>query len=147
MVASWKSAGQPRAVTHSRFNKRGWGNIIGGILQVAGEPDFLLNASEAAEQLDETKRDFAELIAVLADHCQGIWTAKELVALCDSHTLLKQDLGDGNERSRATKMGTLAGRFIGEQFQLDDGRLVVFSTREVRKGNAYQVSIAESAEP
>ena len=47
MVERWKTAGMPLAKTHSRFNKLGWGNIIGGILMAAGEPDFLLNADEA----------------------------------------------------------------------------------------------------
>src|SRR5690606_38871940 len=75
MVERWKAAGKPMAKTHSRFNKRGWGDIVGGILEFCGEPDFLANAEETAAQLDETRRDFTELVAVLADHPQGLWTA------------------------------------------------------------------------
>ena len=85
MVERWKAAGMPQANVHSRFNKRGWGTIVGGILEACGEPDFLANAEEAATSLDETRREFAELIGVLADHPQGTWTASELVDLCNRH--------------------------------------------------------------
>jgi hypothetical protein len=88
MVERWKANGMPRAKAHSRFNKRGWGNIVGGILDVAGEPDFLANAGEAAMLLDETRREFAELVGVLVEHPQGTWTASELAELCSRHGLL-----------------------------------------------------------
>src|SRR5690606_38511709 len=32
MIERWRASGMPMAETHSRFNKRGWGNIVGGIL-------------------------------------------------------------------------------------------------------------------
>ncbi len=41
MVERWKNAGMPLATTQTRFNKKSWGNIIGGILEANGEPDFL----------------------------------------------------------------------------------------------------------
>jgi hypothetical protein len=88
MVERWRAAGMPRANVNTRFNKRGWGNIIGGILQSNGEPDFLANAEEAAAQLDETRREFTELVAVLLDHQQGIWTATGLAELCGREGLL-----------------------------------------------------------
>jgi hypothetical protein len=121
MVERWKASGMPMAKVHSRFNKRGWGNIVGGILQACGEPDFLANAQEAAAQLDETRREFAELVVMLAGHPQGTWNASELVELCGRHGLLVADLGEGSPRSLATKMGTLAGRFVGERFPLTEG--------------------------
>ena len=62
MVERWKAVGTPKATVHSRFNKRGWGTIVGGILDACGEPDFLANAEEAAASLDETRREFAGLI-------------------------------------------------------------------------------------
>jgi len=145
MVERWKAAGMPMANVHSRFNKRGWGNIVGGILEVAGEPDFLANAEEAAATLDETRREFAELVAVLADHPQGIWTASELVELCEKHRLLAADLGEGSPKSLQTKMGTLAGRFVTERFPLGDGRQVVFRRSDGRKGKVYQVFVEDES--
>jgi len=139
MAERWKAAGMPRASTANRFNKRGWGNIVGGILKVNGEPDFLANAEEAATQLDETRREFTELVGVLVEHPQGTWTASELAALCSRHGLLATDLGEGSARSLATKMGTLAGRFVTERFPLTDGRQAVFHRTPDRKGNIYRV--------
>ena len=135
------------AKVHSRFNKRGWGNIVGGILETCGEPDFLANAEEAASQLDETRREFTELVGVLVDHPQGTWTAAELVELCAKQGLLKADLGEGSPRSLATKMGTIAGRFVDERFALPDGCEATFHRSTDRKGNIYRVAVPESAEP
>jgi len=143
MVERWKAAGMPMAKVRSRFNKRGWGNIVGGILATAGEPDFLANAEEAAAQLDETRREFTELVGVLADHPQGVWTASELVELCGKHGLMTVDLGEGSPRSLATKMGTLAGRFINELFPLTDGREIKFHRSDSRKGKVYQVFVKD----
>ena len=143
MVERWKSQGAPMAKAHSRFNKRGWGNIVGGILEACGEPDFLANAEEAAAQLDETRREFSELVSVLVDHPQGIWTASELVELCGKHGLMTADLGEGSPRSLSTKMGTLAGRFIEERFPLPDGRAATFHRSESRKGKVYQVFVSD----
>ena len=148
MVECWKAAGMPMANTHSRFNKHGWGSIVGGILNACGEPDFLANAEEAATELDETRREFAELVGVLVEHPQGIWTATELAGLCHRHGLLTADLGEGSPHSLATKMGTLAGRFVNERFPLTDGRTAVFHRTAERKGNIFRVFVdEESAEP
>lgn len=145
MVEKWKAAGSPMSKANSRFNKRGWAAIVGGILEANGEPDFLLNAAEAATQLDDTRREFAELVAILADHPRGIWTATELVELCGKHGLLTAGLGEGSERSLATKMGTLSGRFVTESFPLEDGRSANFRRVETRKGFAYQVFVKEES--
>jgi hypothetical protein len=148
MVERWRAAGMPMACVHSRFNKRGWGNIIGGILEVCGEPDFLANADDGATDLNDTRREFAELVAVLADHPQRNWTATELVALCDRHSLLSDDLGHGSPRSRATRMGAITSRFVGERFTIPGGREVVFHRSDGRKGNVYQVFVEDgNAEP
>ena len=40
LVERWKTGGMPPANVQTRFNKRGWGNIVGGILESHGEPDF-----------------------------------------------------------------------------------------------------------
>lgn len=143
MVERWKAQGMPLAKAHSRFNKRGWGNIVGGILQACGEPDFLSNADEAAATLDETRREFAELVAALAEHPQGIWTSAELVELCEREELLVADLGDGSARSRATKMGALTGRFQNESFPLPDGGQAVFKRTDSRRGHRYQVFVQD----
>lgn len=143
MVERWKDAGQPLANVDSRFNKRGWGNIIGGILATAGEPDFLTNAEEAATQLDDTRREFADLISIVADHPQGIWTAAELTELCAKHEVLQLERGEGSSRSQATRIGVIAGRYVAERFALAGGRTAIFRRSEDRNGKLYRVEIVE----
>lgn len=143
MVERWRLSGMPHASTHSRFNKRGWGNVIGGILDACGEPDFLANADEAASLLDDTRREFDELVAILVDHPQGTWTAAELASLCEGRGILKHEMGEGTERSKATKVGGIAGRYVAERFDIPDGRTVVFHKEGGRKGSVYRVGIAE----
>lgn len=142
MVERWKATGMPKASVDSRFNKRGWGSIIGGILDVCGEPDFMANADQAAAHLDATRVEFGELVELLADHPQGSWSAGELVDVCEKHSLLRVELGDGSARSKSTKMGTLAGRYLAERFTLAEG-VAVFCKRPARKGVAYHVYLEE----
>ncbi|MEQ9588027.1 MAG: hypothetical protein RJS97_08745 [Parvibaculaceae bacterium] len=141
MVDRWIKTGQPTADTHSRFNKRGWGNILGGILQACGEPDFLANADEAAEQFDETLRDFHELVVHMVENPRGHWTAADLTKVCTSCELLGPDLGTGSERSRATRFGKLAGRFIHVSFEMPDGVNVEFVRDPTSRATKYHVTI------
>ena len=142
MVERWKAAGMPLSNAASRFNKRGWAKIIGGILEANNEPDFLSNAESAATELDETRREFAELVAAMAEHEQGTWTGGELVSLATRHGLLRSELGESTARSQATRMGVLAGRFIAERFESGDCTLVFHRSVE-RKGNVYRVEVID----
>jgi hypothetical protein len=143
MVERWKGAEMPLAKVHSRFNKRGWGAMVGGILSACGLPDFLANAEEAATQLDDTRREFAELVALLAENPRGLWTAADLVTHCTQHGLLHAQLGEGSARSKATRLGVIAGRYVAERFDLDDGRTATFNRSDERKGKVYRVGIEE----
>lgn len=143
MVERWKAGGSPLANVCSRFNKRGWGEIVGGILEFNGEPDFLANAEHSAAQLDETRREFEDLVSRMVDEARGNWTATELVDYCARNGLLAAELGEGSERSKATRMGTIAGRFIDETFELSDGSEIRFIRSKERKGNLYRVTILE----
>jgi hypothetical protein len=143
VVEHWKAAGMRPAPINSRFNKKGWGTIVGGILAEAGEPDFLGNAEEAATQLDAARREFTELVALLADHPQGIWSAGELTELAGNHGLLLQELGEGSPRSKSTLMGLLAGRYVDESFKLPDGRTATFKRSDGRKGVLYELDVAD----
>jgi len=145
MVERWKAGGCPKANAHSRFNKRDWGRIVGGILDHAGEPDFLANAEEASAELDETRREFGDLVTVMADRAQGFWTAGELGQLARGHGLLSADFGEASGKALATRMGLLAARYIGERFHVTDERIATFQRSVDRKGNIYLVRIEESA--
>ncbi len=139
MVEKWKASGMPLANVQTRFNKKGWGSIIGGILHANGEPDFMTNAEDAASEMDETRRQFEELISLLADHPQGIWTASELTDLANRNFLLQAELGDGTPRSQTTRMGKLAGRFVNERFKLSEDTFARFKRSYDGQYTKYEV--------
>lgn len=141
LVERWKASGMPLVRLPNRFNKKGWANTVGGILQLAGEPDFLVNAEDVASEIDPVRRDFHELVELLADDPQGIWSAGELVEQAAKHGLLKDAVGDGSPRSKETKMGNIATRFDAEPFQVKDRRTATFHKRDGRKGSEFSVSI------
>lgn len=129
----------PLAKIQTRFNKKGWGNIIGGILEANGEPDFMTNAEDAASEMDETRRQFEDLIALLADHPQGIWTASELTDFANRNFVLQAELGDGTPRSQTTRMGKLVGRFVDERFKLSEDTYAKFKRSYDGQYTKYQV--------
>jgi len=145
MVERWKGSGMPLANVQTRFNKKDWGSIIGGILHANGEPDFMNNAEDAASEMDETRRQFEELIALLAEHPQGLWTASELTDLANRNFLLQPELGDGTTRSQTTRMGKLCGRFVNERFKISEETYARFKRSYDGQHNKYQV-FKESAQ-
>lgn len=134
LVERWLAAGGPRAEARSRFNKKGWEPVVDGILRAGGFPDFLGNAGAAVAELDDTRREFADLVAALADHPQGAWTAAELADLAGR--LFGADAGKESGRALATRVGILAGRFVGESFALDDGRRAEFQRPRAGRGTS-----------
>ena len=146
MGGRWKEAGSPRADARSRFNKKGWGPVVGGILAHAGLPDFLANAEAAAAELDDTRREFADLVSVLADHPQGLWTATELAALVSQHGLFRSEFKDLSERSVSTRLGILAGRYVGVRFPLSRTRSAVFHRADDRKVSTHRVAVGDTAD-
>jgi hypothetical protein len=141
MVERWLAAGKPESKVANRFKTRGWGRIIGGILDVNGLPDFLGNAEVIAEEVDEIRREFAILVTLMADKPQGWMTPAQLVELAVRERLFESELQDRAPRSQATRLGILAGRFIEERFTIADGRIITFHKTEDRKGMKYSVSV------
>lgn len=141
MVERWKASGMPLANVHTRFNKKGWGNIVGGILDACGEPDFLDNADEAAASMDETRREFSELVAILIKQERATWTAEQLADLASDNFLLRTELGDGSKRSRSTRMGVLAGRYVDEKFKLTEEAIAKFSRSDDGCKSIYYANV------
>jgi hypothetical protein len=138
-------AGSPEAEARSRFNKKGWGTTIGGILAANELTGFLANAETAAAELDDTRREFAYLVGVLADHPQGTWSGSELAALAVEHGLFPAEFKDVSHHARTIRLGLLAGRYLDQRFILPDGRSAVFERSSERKGNVYRVSVRDTA--
>lgn len=139
LVERWKAAGRPSAAVRSRFERKGWGAIVGGILAFAGRTGFLANAEEAARSFDATRIEFAAFVELLAEETQGEWTAMESAAFCNTHGLLRTELGEVSARSRATRFGLLASRYVGECFPHTSGGILKFIARPDRNGMIYRV--------
>lgn len=141
MVERWRTAGSPEADVETRFNKKGWGRIVGGILQVAGLPDFLANAEAAAEELDESRAEFTELVQVMAVQPGRPWTAGELVEAAVGLRLFRWELEDATPRARTTWVGMKAACYVYELFTLEPHGTFVFKRIETRRGNAYRIEV------
>jgi hypothetical protein len=59
MVERWKSCGRP--LGSRRHRSEYWAQVIGGILEACGFPEFLGNAAQAAAEFDTELGDLAAL--------------------------------------------------------------------------------------
>lgn len=145
MVDRWIKSGCPlNRNIRTRFEAKGWGATIGGILDANGEPDFMANTDEAAEELDQDRQEFAGLVDVMARIALGVeWTTTEILATADESKILTAELGDGGERSRTTRLGKFLSRFAGMTFRVagraehDPPRTVELKSLDRRNGKHY----------
>lgn len=78
MVIQWNQAGRPGGDRSHRSHQ--WASVVGGILKVAGFPEFLANASEAAAAFNDRLVDLSALAeAVVAQGGPYIVVAKSEV--------------------------------------------------------------------
>jgi len=68
----------------------------------------------------------------------------ELTELCAKHEVLQDERGEGSSRSQSTRIGVIAGRYVGEHFELSGERSAVFHRSEDRNGKLYRVAIVET---
>lgn len=141
MIDRWIQAGRPEVVVPTRFNKRGWGRVIGGILAHNGIRGFLANAEEAATEFDHTRREFAELVKVMHKDGTRRFTPATVLQLAIAERLLTDELGEGSHRSQCTSMGLLLKRYVAERFLLDDQGSAVLKRHEERKGTEYSIQV------
>ena len=66
LVETWKAAGRPLGDQCHRCGI--WAQVLGGILGVAGLPEFLTNVEDAANALDENLQALAALAAYACEH-------------------------------------------------------------------------------
>jgi hypothetical protein len=104
LIQAWIAAGKPEGdKTLGMFE--GWAHTIGGILDVAGIPDFLGNLEKFYERADTETATWGEFIA-------SWWNAKSKneVKASDLWTLAVDaglDLGDKGEHSQKIRLGKL----------------------------------------
>lgn len=144
MVERWKSAGCPMADVSTRFNRDGWGRIIGGILACSGLNGFLSNADAAADEIDDERSAMRALLESMHDHRIGPIRAAEAVEHADQCCPDMAELLRGkNDRARATKFSRIAGRFVGVPLGDESQPLTLRAEDPTRgRGKLYSVESA-----
>lgn len=112
LVRAWLASGRKPA-TASLAGFEDWSSVIGGILEHCGVPGFLCDREEI-----ESERNSDD---DLEPFCSSWWerygdhivNSSELVRLAQEDDLLGGQLGEGSERSQATRMGLLLKRVAG----------------------------------
>ncbi len=140
-IERWKAAGMPLGKYRHRFMARGWPRVIGGILDVAGEPDFLANVEEAAAEYDRQAIEVVELIAHMASLRDYEWKAAEIVEVAEDAKLLVRELTGGaasaSMRAKVIRMGLILSRYIGERFWINDETTVLLVCRSECNSKRY----------
>ncbi|MFN8179286.1 MAG: bifunctional DNA primase/polymerase [bacterium] len=127
LVAAWKAIGRPPG-PRSRPSFHEWAITVGGILgcysadlQAAfldpGDVEDMMTFGEGTDELRAFVEAWMETSA-----CSTTLAASELVAVAERAGVLEGVMGDGNERSRASRLG----RYLkGHRGQVIAGRRVV----------------------
>lgn len=109
LIQSWLDAGRPSFNERPLGSFESWSAVIGGILEYAGITGFLANADELYEQADQQGSVLRSFIqAWETKHAESIVTTSVLVEVANGVDGL--DLGNGNDRSQLTRLGTFLTR-------------------------------------
>lgn len=107
LAEAWVRAGRP--YSGPRLGKfEAWSRVVGGVLEVAGVRGFLGNREEQAEAADPERGEWRALLELWmgSQHRGAAMGAGDLAKIAVEHGLLLGVIGDGNEISRARRLGT-----------------------------------------
>jgi hypothetical protein len=150
MVVRWREAGKP--VSPARHRATFWSEVIGGILQVAGLPEFLANQDEAALEVDEDLQDLI-ILAELAvgKNKPGFFTTaqvdkntfgkapKEWLPLFRDARLLQKELHESaNDHAQTIAAGRFFGSRLGKTVPIQVGDKPARATLRVQPGRSRQ---------
>lgn len=106
LAEAWERAGRP--YSGPRLGKfEAWSRVVGGVLEVAGVRGFLGNREEQAEAADPERGEWRALLELWlgSQHRGAAMGAGDLAKIAVEHGLLLGVIGDGNEISRARRLG------------------------------------------
>jgi hypothetical protein len=120
LVAAWKAVGRPVG-TNIRPTFIEWSRLVGGILGCLDHSfaDAFLDPEDLANMMafDEGNEDLRGLIQAWREDSRALsslLTTSEIVGLADGAGVLARFIGDGNDRSRASRMGRFLKRHNGK---------------------------------
>jgi len=124
LCQAWFAAGRPKPTNTVRLGGyEAWSGVMGGILEVAGQPGFLTNLRKFRERADVvTDITKAFLERWWSDRQSSTVTIKSLIPAA---TDVGIDLGKSDsERSMSTTLGMFVKRLEGQIYTIDNDQLV-----------------------
>jgi hypothetical protein len=131
LVKSWVAAGRPVFTAIKMGSFESWAEIVGGILEVAGVPDFLGNLDTAAKGADFEAREWREFIGEWWQLRQDQPTHATLLTDLAAESLETcLDLTD--ESKRAVVLGVALAGKVGQAYEVPDVGVVFIRRADIR---------------
>jgi hypothetical protein len=124
-VRAWQAAGSPPPAVPPLGSFEHWTRVVGGILHVAGFPDFLANREAVLAAADPETAAWEAFTAAWWDaHGGGLVAVKELLPIADAHEVpVNGEVEASRTRSLGRALGQRRQRFYGPyQIQQGTGR-------------------------
>lgn len=151
LIRNWVEQGRPPG-KYRMGSFEDWAQTLGGILDAAGIPGFLANTAEMHNRLDSDREVWVNFLEqwyeTYGDRSVGTGELFSIASVYDptpagtpdppkGSDLLADFLGDGNQRSRKTKLGRLIGSKVERVY--DKYRIVSAGT--LRRAKQYRLEI------
>ena len=106
LIRAWISRGRP-AGTETMGSYESWARVMGGILGVANVPGLLLNRDAFRRQAVSQTSEWSAFVSAWWDrYGNGPVGVKELFEVATARELFSGLMGDGNERSQRSRLGS-----------------------------------------
>jgi hypothetical protein len=136
LVQNWIAKGRPCG-TQTLGSYESFASIVGGILDAAGLEGFLENRESLYDGADAESETWREFTATwFGVHGSESQTVRDLRKLCDEQGLLGELLGDGQERSRDTRLGL---HLRAQRGRIYGGLRIEQVEDSSKKGRTYRV--------
>jgi hypothetical protein len=137
MVRAWQASPVEGIKTLGSFES--WSDVVGGILQRAGYPGWLENRDVLFRLADRQGDQMRTFVGEWAKKYAGAPKPPStgmLVALAEEYDLFAGTLGDGTERSKATRFGSMLSKARGRVFSFvgSGGAVVNWKIPESTRG-------------
>lgn len=158
MIIQWNQQGRPLGRQHHRQHQ--WAEIIGGILESAGFPEFLANADSAAACFSneiDLLGALAELVIIRTspgctrEQLRGYlvtpgYPPRDWIVYFDQLQFFGDQQEGLSERAKSIRIGNYLGSMVGRQLPIEvmglSGRAVLHRRQERSRTNLYYFELS-----